>query len=139
MGKKSDMNTIVCRNIKNLRISNKITQEEFAQKIGIAQPTVSKIENGCYRPDPNMLEAISKFFHVSIASLFNEEVSPKDAVMLNRLTAYVDIVQTEQLKQSKALQSHMQMHEDEITTINTIASLLKEMISKYHAFIPKEK
>ena len=56
--------------IQTLRKKCKLTQEQFAEKIGIDAKNVSKIENGNNYPSPETLTAIARALQVDIYELF---------------------------------------------------------------------
>ncbi len=64
------MNHKLCETIKNLRISNGISQENFANAIGVSAQAVSKWENRKALPDISLLPLIAEYFHVTIDTLF---------------------------------------------------------------------
>lgn len=55
--------------IAELRHENNFTQEALGEKIGVTNKTISRWENGNYMPDIEMLQVLSKEFHVSINEL----------------------------------------------------------------------
>ncbi len=55
--------------IKELRIKNKLTQAEFAEKYGVTYQAVSKWENGLNLPDISLLKQISKDYGISIDNI----------------------------------------------------------------------
>lgn len=55
--------------IKELRIKNNMTQNEFAEKYGITYQAVSKWENGINLPDLSLLKQISKDYNISIDNI----------------------------------------------------------------------
>ncbi len=57
--------------IKKLREKEKMTQLNFAEKIGVSDKTVSKWETGKGYPDITLLEPIADAFSVSIAELLS--------------------------------------------------------------------
>lgn len=57
--------------IKNLRKAKGLTQEQLAENLGISPQAISKWELGIGTPDIAMLPAISRFFKVSLDSLFH--------------------------------------------------------------------
>ena len=61
------------KNIQNLRKQRKLTQEQFAELIGIDSKNVSKIENGNNYPSPETLTSISKTLNVEYYELFIAE------------------------------------------------------------------
>ena len=57
--------------ISNLRKQNKLTQQSFAEKLGVTYQAVSKWENGKSIPDIAILKEISNQFNVSIDELLD--------------------------------------------------------------------
>jgi transcriptional regulator with XRE-family HTH domain len=55
--------------IKEIRVKNKLTQKEFADKFGVTYQAVSKWENGKNLPDINILKDICKEYSVSVDEL----------------------------------------------------------------------
>lgn len=61
-------------NIYFLRKRKKLTQEEFTNKIGVSNKTISKWETGYSIPKLDDLSKISKYFNVPINVLINKEL-----------------------------------------------------------------
>ncbi len=57
--------------IKELRTKNRMTQTQFAAKIGVSDKTVSKWENGKGYPDITLLEPITAAFRISVTELIS--------------------------------------------------------------------
>ena len=57
--------------IKSLRKQKNISQEVFANYLGVSFQAVSKWENGNTMPDVTMIPAIASFFGVSTDELFD--------------------------------------------------------------------
>jgi transcriptional regulator with XRE-family HTH domain len=57
--------------IKELRKKLNYTQEQFAEKIGVAPRHISRIENGVNTPSVETLEKIAIVLGVEIKDLFN--------------------------------------------------------------------
>jgi len=65
--------------IAELRHDENMTQDALGQKIGVTNKTISRWENGNYMPDIEILELLSKIFHVSINELLcGERLSNED-------------------------------------------------------------
>lgn len=70
--------------IKLLRKQNNLTLKELAEKIGVAESTVSLYENGKREPSLDILKKIAKIFNVSTDYLLGngqnnvEELLPKE-------------------------------------------------------------
>lgn len=65
------MNLHFGKQIKALRLSRSMTQEQLAQKLGVSAQAVSKWENGTNMPDILMLPDLSVIFGVTIDELFS--------------------------------------------------------------------
>lgn len=58
--------------LKSIRTMNGMTQAQLAEKIGVAQNTLSNWENGNREPDIESLKKIAKCFHVSVDLLLSD-------------------------------------------------------------------
>ena len=68
----------ISEKIKEYRRVFGITQEKFAQDIGISSQAVSKWEHGVTYPDITMIPDIAKLLGVSVAHLFGEAAPSSD-------------------------------------------------------------
>ena len=59
--------------LKELRNEKGITQEQFAEVLGVSGRTVSRWETGANMPDISLLVEIAEFFDVSIPEIINGE------------------------------------------------------------------
>ena len=76
--------------IKELRRSKEITQEEFADYLGVSYQSVSRWENGVCYPDMELLPIIANFFSVTVDYLMGVD----DAIEKERVNRYLDDFQT---------------------------------------------
>lgn len=60
--------------LKKLRKENGMSQEDFADQLGVSRQAVSKWENGQGYPETDKLLLISNLFHVSLDYLLKEEL-----------------------------------------------------------------
>lgn len=72
-------------NIRKYRRNMNMTQEQFAENIGVSFQAVSRWENGVTYPDMELLPAIAKFFGISVDQLLNipneiHEANAKEAI-----------------------------------------------------------
>ncbi|MGE7847573.1 helix-turn-helix transcriptional regulator [Bacillus cereus] len=58
--------------IKQIRIDNKMNQEQFGKEVDLTKGTVSKFENGKAFPSRETIEKIAKRFNVSVNYLYGE-------------------------------------------------------------------
>ena len=83
--------------LKELRNSNKLTQQELSQKLGVSKSTISMYENGNRTPDFETLEAIADLFNISIDSLIG--VQNKGDNEINAIAAHaISELSEEQIK-----------------------------------------
>lgn len=57
--------------IKDIRIKNKLTQKEFAEKFGVTYQAVSKWENGKNIPDLSIIKQICSDYNISLEELLD--------------------------------------------------------------------
>ena len=65
-------------NIKNLRKSKGLSQEELAVKLNVVRQTVSKWENGLSVPDADMLIALSQVLDTPVSTLLGQTLAESD-------------------------------------------------------------
>lgn len=63
------------KKIAELRKKNNLSQEELAEKVGVARQTISKWEIGDTTPDINQVKIISKIFNISIDELVDNDIN----------------------------------------------------------------
>ena len=63
--------------LKELRKEKNITQEELAEKMGVARRTVSRWETGANMPDMDILIDISDFYGVDLREILDGERKDK--------------------------------------------------------------
>lgn len=73
---------LINTNIKELRLKHNLTQEEFAEKIGMSLNGVSNIERNRYQPTAKVIDRICNVF----------EITPAELLLLNSKDNY-DIIQ----------------------------------------------
>ncbi len=61
-----------------LRRANKLTQEEFAEKVGLDRRTIAKAEDGKHRPSAETMEVIAVTFNVPVNYFFDSSVYKPD-------------------------------------------------------------
>lgn len=64
-------------NIKQLRKSKGLSQEELAIKLNVVRQTISKWEQGLSVPDSEMLISISEVFDTPVSKLLGENIESK--------------------------------------------------------------
>ena len=67
--------SILSQNIKYLRKAKKLSQEEFAQKLGIKRSNIAAYESKNVEPRLRVILEMAKFFNVSVNSLITSEIA----------------------------------------------------------------
>ena len=65
---------MLSENVKNLRKTKGITQEELAIRLNVVRQTISKWEKGLSVPDADTLIKLADFFEVSVSELLGSKV-----------------------------------------------------------------
>lgn len=55
-----------------LRRTNKLTQEQFAERVNLDRRTIARAEDGIHRPSAETLELIADVFRVPIAYFYDD-------------------------------------------------------------------
>lgn len=87
-------------NIKAIRKSRGLSQEELSVKLNVVRQTVSKWENGLSVPDSDMLISISKALETTVSTLLGETVAESEADDLKVISEKLEVINL-QLAQRK--------------------------------------
>lgn len=87
-------------NLKAIRKSKGLSQEELAVKLNVVRQTISKWENGLSVPDSDMLIAISEALETSVCTLLGETAAVPEAGDLKAISEKLEIINL-QLAQRK--------------------------------------
>ena len=87
-------------NIKSLRKSKGLSQEELAIKLNVVRQTISKWEQGLSVPDAEMLISISELFETPVNTLLGENISESKVDDLKAISEKLEIINL-QLSQRK--------------------------------------
>ena len=79
-------------NIKAIRKSKGLSQEELAIKLNVVRQTISKWENGLSVPDSDMLIAISEVLETPVSTLLGETVIESEADTLKTISEKLEII-----------------------------------------------
>ena len=88
-------------NIKNIRKSKGLSQDELATKLNVVRQTISKWENGLSVPDSEMLVIIANELDTSVNVLLDETIKPEDTSDLNDIAAKLEIINNQIAKQNE--------------------------------------
>jgi len=89
-------------NIKALRKSKGLSQEELAIKLNVVRQTISKWEQGLSVPDADMLIPISEVFETPVCTLLGETVVETKVDDLKAISEKLEVINL-QLAHSKAM------------------------------------
>ena len=78
-------------NIRRLRRAADMTQEQLADKLGVAYQSVSRWENGTTYPDMEFLPVLAGIFGVTMDELIGMEKSRKKAWIIERYDEYYEL------------------------------------------------
>ena len=88
-------------NIKIIRKSKGLSQEELAVRLNVVRQTVSKWEQGLSVPDADMLISISEVLDTPVSVLLGETVAEKEADELKAVSEKLEVINL-QLARNKA-------------------------------------
>ena len=83
---------MLSENIKAIRKSKGLSQQELAVKLNVVRQTVSKWEQGLSVPDADMLIAISEVFETSVSTLLGESIVESQADDLKAISAKLEVI-----------------------------------------------
>ena len=79
-------------NIKAIRKSKGLSQQELAIKLNVVRQTVSKWEQGLSVPDSDMLIAISEVFETPVSTLLGENVIETEIDNLKAISEKLEVI-----------------------------------------------
>lgn len=93
---------MLSENIRALRKSKGLSQEELAVKLNVVRQTVSKWEKGRSVPDADLLISLSEALDTPVSTLLNETVVQPEADDLQAISEKLEVINL-QLAQNKEL------------------------------------
>ncbi|MCI8806143.1 MAG: helix-turn-helix transcriptional regulator, partial [Clostridiales bacterium] len=79
-------------NIKAIRKSKGLSQQELAAKLNIVRQTVSKWEQGLSVPDSEMLISLSEVFETPVGTLLGETVIQTEVDTLKAISEKLEVI-----------------------------------------------
>ena len=79
-------------NIKAIRKSKGLSQQELAVRLNVVRQTVSKWEQGLSVPDSDMLISISETLETPVSTLLGENVMESEADDLKAISAKLEVI-----------------------------------------------
>ena len=114
-------------NIKTIRKSKGLSQEELAIKLNVVRQTISKWEQGLSVPDADMLISISEVFETSVSTLLGENVVKTKADDLKAISEKLEVINL-QLAHRKAMRQKA-VHWFFISSCTVIAVIFAVLIA----------
>lgn len=96
------MKLLLSENLRNLRVSHKLTQEQLAEALGVSPQAVSRWENGAALPDISFLPIIANFYEVTSDYLLGIDVTTKKARIKEIINKDVSLRSSGKTKESIA-------------------------------------
>lgn len=79
-------------NIKALRKSKGLSQQELAVKVNVVRQTISKWEQGLSVPDSDLLIALSEALETTVSTLLGETVPETEADQVKALSEKLEVI-----------------------------------------------
>jgi putative transcriptional regulator len=79
-------------NIKTIRKSKGLSQEELAIKLNVVRQTISKWEQGLSVPDAEMLINISELFEIPVSEILGENIEKKERDDLKVISEKLEVI-----------------------------------------------
>ena len=83
---------MLSENIKTIRKSKRLSQEELAVKLNVVRQTISKWEQGLSVPDSNMLISLSEALDTPVSVLLGESVEQTEVNDLKVISEKLEII-----------------------------------------------
>ena len=83
---------MLSENIKAIRKSKGLSQQELAIKLNVVRQTVSKWEQGLSVPDSDLLISLSEALETPVSTLLGETVEETEADTVNALSEKLEII-----------------------------------------------
>ena len=97
---------MLSENLKAIRKSKGLSQQELAVKLNVVRQTVSKWEQGLSVPDSDMLISISEAFETPVSALLGEIVIETEVDSLKAISEKLEVINL-QLAQRKTTRRKM--------------------------------
>ena len=95
-------------NIKAIRKSKGLSQEELAIKLHVVRQTISKWEQGLSVPDSNMLISISEVLETPVSTLLGETIAAPKRNDLKAISEKLEVINLQLAKKAAAKRKMLQ-------------------------------
>lgn len=97
---------MLSENMKAIRKSKGLSQQELAVKLNVVRQTISKWEQGLSVPDSDMLVSLSETLETPVSTLLGEKVIEPEADALQAISAKLEVINL-QLARRKTTRKRM--------------------------------
>ena len=99
---------MLSENIKSIRKSKGLSQEELAIKLHVVRQTISKWEQGLSVPDSNMLISISEVLETPVSTLLGETIAEPKRNDLKAISEKLEVINLQLAKKAAAKRKMLQ-------------------------------
>lgn len=92
---------MLSKNIKAIRKSKGLSQDELAIKLNVVRQTISKWENGLSVPDSQMLISLSEALETPVSILLGEDIIESKAHDLKVISEKLEVINLQLAKQNE--------------------------------------
>lgn len=92
-------------NIKIIRKSKGLSQEELAVKLNVVRQTISKWEQGLSVPDADLLISLSEVLETPVSTLLGQTVAGKEADDLKAISGKLEVINLQLARRKAARQT----------------------------------
>lgn len=88
-----------------LRRANKLTQEQFAEKVGLDRRTIARAEDGKHRPSAETMEIIANAFCIPVSYFFDGSsyrIDISKTALIYEITAKLNVLSKNNLKKVRS-------------------------------------
>ncbi len=118
---------MLSENMKTIRKSKGLSQEELAIKLNVVRQTISKWEQGLSVPDADMLISIAEVFETPVSTLLGEAVAETRADDLRAISEKLEVINLQLARRKAARQKAL--HWFFISLCAVIAAILAVLIA----------
>ena len=96
---------MINENIKTIRKSKGLSQEELATKLNVVRQTISKWEKGYSVPDAEMISKMSEVFEIPVSELLGQQIKVEDEhnMLAEQLAQISEQLAEKQIQRKKIL------------------------------------
>ncbi len=118
---------MLSENMKTIRKSKGLSQEELAIKLNVVRQTISKWEQGLSVPDADMLISIAEVFETSVSTLLGEAVAETRVDDVRTISEKLEVINLQLARRKAARQKALHWFFISLSTV--IAAIFAVLIA----------